>query len=135
MSSGPYGTAQLGVQRLDRVGRVDDPPHAFREREKRYHELPVAPPALRDCRMFYAPWTLREGLKGSLASGEISYPIDGPQRLRHAFAIFPGGKVHRMTDQVGNAGLHDGVRNKAIYIALGVLPDGAWLHYRAECQE
>src|SRR6476619_7584495 len=69
---------------------------------------------LRDGRILCAPRTLREGVERSLASGGISCPIDGAQRLRHALAILPGCKIHRMTDQVYNAGLHDGLRKHRV---------------------
>src|SRR5262245_40589934 len=114
MSSGPNGAAQLGVQRLDRVGGVDDPPNAFGKSEERDHEFPVAAPALYDGRILAAPRALREGLEGSLAGGGIGCAIDRPQRLRQAFAILPGGKIHRMTDQVDDTGLNDGLRENRV---------------------
>src|SRR6476469_3407171 len=114
MPSGPNSAAQLGVQRLDGICGVDDPPHAFWEGEERNHELPVAAPALCNGRILYAPWTLREGLERSLPSGGIGCAIDRPQRLRHALAILPGGKIHRMSDQVDDTGLNHGLRKHRI---------------------
>ena len=46
MPSCANGPTELGVQRLDRVRRVDDPPHAFGVGEERHDVLPVALPAL-----------------------------------------------------------------------------------------
>src|SRR5271169_2447905 len=107
MSSGSDGAAQLRIQRLDGIRCVDDPSHAFGESEERNHELPVAAPALRDCRIFYAPRTLRKGIEGSLTGSSIGCAIDRTQRLRQALAILPGGKIHGMADQTDDAGLND----------------------------
>src|SRR5438128_2988266 len=100
MSSGPDGPAQLRVQRLNGVRGVDDPPQAFWEREEWNDQVPIAAPALRNCRILSAPRALREGVEGSLAGGNIGRAIDSPQRLRDALAILPGSKIHRMADQV-----------------------------------
>src|SRR5207342_1440324 len=114
MSPGPDGATQLRVQRLDCIGGVDDPPHAFGESEERNYELPVAAPALCDGRILAAPLTLRKILEGSLAGGGIRGAIDSAQRLRHALAILPGGKVHRLADQMNDAGLTDRLRENGI---------------------
>ena len=114
MSSGSNGAAQLRVKRLDGVCGVDNSPHAFGESEEWYHELPVAAPALRDCRILCAPRTLRKGVEGGLASSGIGRAIDRPQRLRQALAILPGGKIHRMADQMDDAGLNDGLWENGI---------------------
>ena len=114
MSPGPDGATQLRVQRLDCIGGVDDPPHAFGESEERNDEFPVAVPALRDGRILAAPLTLRKILEGSLAGGGIGGAIDSAQRLRDALAILPGCKVHRMADQVNDAGLNDRLRENGI---------------------
>ena len=58
-------------------------------------------------RILCAPWTLRKGVEGSLASSSIGRAINSPQRLRQALAILPGGKIHRMADQMDDAGLND----------------------------
>ena len=67
MASRSDGPAKLRVQRLDRVGGVDDPADAFGEREERNDELPVASPALSDRRILLAPRTLCEGIESGLA--------------------------------------------------------------------
>src|SRR5579862_6276727 len=107
MSSGSDGAAQLRVKRLDGICGVDNSPHAFGESEEWYHELPIAAPALRDCRILCAPRTLRKGVEGGLTSSSIGRAIDSPQRLHQALAILPGGKIHGMADQVDDAGLND----------------------------
>ena len=71
-------------------------------------------PTLRDRRILCAPRTLREGVEGSLAGGGIGRAIDRAQRLRDALAILPGGKIHRMADQVDDASLNDGLRENGI---------------------
>ena len=114
MSSGPDGTAQLRVQRLDRIRGVDDPPHAFGKGEEGDHELPVSAPALGDRRILCAPWTLRKAVEGSLAGDGIGSAIDRAQCLRHALAILPGGKIHRMADEMDDAGLDDSLRKHGI---------------------
>jgi hypothetical protein len=75
MSSGPNGAAQLGVQRLDGIRSVDDPPHAFREGEEGDNAFPVAALALRDRRILYAPRTLRKGLERGIAGIRIGRAI------------------------------------------------------------
>src|SRR5271169_1232627 len=114
MASGPDGAAQLRVQRLDGIRGVDDPPHALRKSEEGNHELPVATPALRNGRIFCAPRALREGVESGLASCSIGRAVDGPQRLRQALAILPGGKIHRVADEVDNASLNDGLWENGI---------------------
>ena len=87
MSSGSDARRSSRVQRLDGIRGVDDPSHAFGESEERNYELPVAAPALRDCRIFYAPGTLRKGVEGDLTGcGSIGRAIDRTQRLRQALA-------------------------------------------------
>ena len=114
MSSGSDGAAQLRVKRLDGICGVDNSPHAFGESEEWYYELPIAAPALRDCRILCAPRTLREGVEGGLASSSIGRAIDSPQRLHQALAILPGGKIHGMADQMNDAGLNDCLRENGI---------------------
>ena len=49
-----------------------------------------------------------------MAGGGIGGAIDSAQRLRDALAILPGCKVHRMADQVNDAGLNDRLRENGI---------------------
>src|SRR5665213_1466434 len=107
-------STQLRVQRFDGVRGVDNPADAFREREERNDQVPVAAPALRDRRILLAPRTLCEGVERGLAGLGISRAIDGPQRLRHALAILPGDKVHGMADQVDDARLDDRLRENGV---------------------
>src|SRR5258707_3598509 len=51
----PYRLADLRVKALDGIGGVEDFTQVRREGEERYHLLPVAPPALRDGRIFLPP--------------------------------------------------------------------------------
>ena len=76
------GPPQLGIQRLDGVGGIDDPADAFREREERDDEVPVAAPALRDRRILLAPWAGSEGVERGQAGLGVDRAIDRPQRLR-----------------------------------------------------
>src|SRR3954454_3630276 len=47
--------AQLRIQSLNGVRRVDDPPHRYGKGEERNDLGPVTPPALGDCRIFSSP--------------------------------------------------------------------------------
>ena len=55
-----------------------------------------------------------EGVKGGLAGGRICGAIDRAQGLRDALAILPGSKIHRMADEVDDAGLHDSLRKNGV---------------------
>ena len=82
MASGSDGPAQLRVQRLDGVRRVDNFGGRLREREERNDKVRVAAPALRDRWILLAPRTSCEGIEGGLADLGIGRAIDGPKRLR-----------------------------------------------------
>ena len=86
----------------------------------------VAAPALRDRRILYAPRSLCEGVKGGLAGGRICGAIER-RKPRDALAILPGSKIHRMADQVNDAGLLDTLRKNCInglWKALQAIHDG-----------
>ena len=68
-------------------------------------QVPIAAPTLRDCRILLAPRALREGVERSLADLGVSCAVHGPKRLRHVLAIFPGGKINGMADQVNAPGV------------------------------
>src|SRR6516164_5548792 len=114
MSSGSDGAAKLRVQRLDCIRGVNDPSHAFGKGKEGDHELPVSAPALSDCWIFDAPGALRKSLEGGLAGSRIGRAIDGPQCLRDVLAILPGGKIHRMTDEMDDASLNNRLRKNRI---------------------
>ena len=60
---------------------------------------------LRDCRILLAPRALREGVERSLADLAVGCAVHAPKRLRHVLAVFPGGKIHGMADQVNAPGV------------------------------
>src|SRR5204863_2826455 len=61
MASGPNGAAQLGIERLDSICGVENPPHIAGEGVERDNLAPGAPPALPDGRIFLTPEALLEG--------------------------------------------------------------------------
>jgi hypothetical protein len=80
MPSRSHGAAQFCVQRLDGVRGVNDPAHRDGKGEERNNLFPMAPPTLRDGRIFRAP---RPGVElvDRLSTGVgIFRPID---RLQH----------------------------------------------------
>jgi hypothetical protein len=71
MVSHSHGAPQFGVQGFDGVRGVNDAPHSDGKGEERDDMLPVAPPALRDCRIFAAP---DGGVESSSACGPRPCP-------------------------------------------------------------
>ena len=102
--------ADLAVQALDRVGRVDDLADLRREREERNHLLPLAAPAGDDRWVLLAPGAFLEHAKGGRGGLGAGRRVDRLQILRDCFALLPGRELHRVADQVDDAGLDDGIR-------------------------
>lgn len=71
MAPGAHRPAQFGVQRLDGIGRVDDPPDLIGEGEERDDLGPGAAPALPDGRIADAPGTGLECRQGLLAASAL----------------------------------------------------------------
>ena len=112
MAPGPDGSPQLGVQRLDGIRGVQDPPHIAGEGVKRDDLAPGAPPALSDCRVFLAPEALLEGAKRGLAGIGIDGAVNALQRTRDRFSVFPGHKIEAVAQQMDDAGLHRRLRER-----------------------
>jgi len=60
MPSRSHGAAQFGIRRLDGIRRLNDPAHRDGKGEERNNLFLMAPPTLRDGRIFLAP---RPGIK------------------------------------------------------------------------
>ena len=76
MPPGSDRPAQLGVQRLDGVGGINDPPDRLGEGKERNHEIPVAARAQSNSRVFFAPRTGFELIQRSLARPCIDRPVN-----------------------------------------------------------
>jgi predicted transglutaminase-like cysteine proteinase len=55
VAAGPHRPAQFGIQRLDGIGRIDDPAHLVGKGKERDHCRPVAPPGGCDGLVLAAP--------------------------------------------------------------------------------
>src|SRR3974390_1869308 len=122
-----YGFSHRGVQTLDCVGRVDDLANLSRKAEERYDRFPVASPALRDCRIFAAPGTLIKSLEVRGGGLGIGRSVDRSKLAGDLLTFLPRGKLHRIADQMHDAGLHDGVRENRgnrLWEALQTIDDG-----------
>jgi hypothetical protein len=67
MASGPDRSAQFGVQRVDGIRRVQNPPHIAGEGIERGDLAPGTSPALADRRVLPAPGAILEGSERSFA--------------------------------------------------------------------
>src|SRR5690606_32301914 len=105
--------ANLAVQRLDGVSRVDDLPDLRGEREERDDLRPAAAPARDDGGVLLAPrsgFELGQCLLGSLGADSA---VDGAERLGQHLALLPGGKLQRVADEVDDTGLDHTIRKRA----------------------
>src|SRR5690606_30993127 len=108
-------------------GGVDDLPDLRREGEERDHRLPVASPACRDGRVLAAPDPFIERLQLPFGRLGIIGAVDWLQSRGDDLALLPGGKLHRVADQVHDAGLNHGVREdgcNGFWEALQTIDDG-----------
>lgn len=99
-----------GIQALNGVGGVDDLRDFGREGDEWDHRFPVVPQALgEDREIVLAPDSLVKVLQRPLSFLRLVGPIDRLAGHGDGLALLPGGKPHRVADQVHNAGLHHGV--------------------------
>src|SRR3954454_21289610 len=110
VAPGPHRPAKLGVERLDRVRRVQQPPDVAGEGVERHHLSPGAAPALADGRVLAAPGTLLEGGERRLAGSGVDRAVDVPQRRSHGRAVLIGDKGQALAQQMDDAGLDRGLR-------------------------
>src|SRR6266446_8219302 len=105
----PHRLADLRVKALDRIGGVEDFAQVKREGEERYHLLPVAPPALGNRWIFLPPGAAVKILQPlARRRGRLGL-VDRFERCRHRPPFLPRGKVHRVTDEMHDAGLDHGL--------------------------
>src|SRR5215217_6530423 len=93
MAPGSDFPAQFGIERLDGIGRIQNPPHLAGEGIERDDLGPGASPALADSWVFPAPRARLEGAKRGLAGIGIDRPVDVLQCGRDRFAVFPGDEI------------------------------------------
>jgi FkbM family methyltransferase len=109
VASGPDGAAQLGIQGLDRIAGVDDPPDVVREGEERDDLGPGPPPALADGGIAGAPGTGLECAQRLFGRIGIGSAVDFLQGAGQPTAVLEGHEVHGVPQQVD-----DGVVEKAL---------------------
>jgi transposase len=109
MPADSHRLADLGVEAFDRVGGVKDFSDFRGEGEERNHLLPVAPPALRDRRIFLSPRAAGEILQPFTCDGGRFRLVDWFERCRDRSVFLPRGELHRITDQMHDAGLDHGL--------------------------
>ena len=84
-----HGAPQFGVQGFDGVRGVNDAPHSDGKGEERDDMLPVAPPALRDCRILAAPDAGVEILERPAGHVRVRRPVDRFELSADRLAVFP----------------------------------------------
>src|SRR6202051_2858468 len=105
----PHRLADLSVKALDGIGGVEDFAQVRREGEERYHLLPVAPPALGNRWIFLPPGAAVKILQPRARRRGRLGLVDRFERCRHRPPFLPRGKVHRVTDEMHDAGLDHGL--------------------------
>ena len=89
MTPGPNRSSQLRIQRLYGVRGVYDPADGLGECEERDDVFPIPPPALRNRRVFLAPFALLKGVERVPGGRFVGRAIDGPERAGDLLAV-PG---------------------------------------------
>src|SRR6201995_1327864 len=74
----------------------------------------LASPALRDRGIFASPGAGVESLKRGPGRIRVLRSIDRLQRACEDFAVFPGGEIHRMADEMNDARLNDRLRKDGV---------------------
>src|SRR5712671_109946 len=92
--------ADLRVKALNRIGGVKDFAQLRCEGEERNDLFPIAPPALRDGRIFLPPGATVEFFQPLPRHRGRCGLIDRFERQRHRPAFLPRGEVHRVTDEM-----------------------------------
>src|SRR5579864_3136852 len=87
MAPGPDRPAQLGIERLDGVCRIQNPADITGEGIERDDLRPGPPPALTDGRVFLSPKALLEGAERGFPGLGIDGPVNALQRRRHGLAV------------------------------------------------
>ncbi len=105
----PNSTAQLGVQRLDGIGGVEQPPDLQGKGIERHHLAPGAAPALADGGISAAPGAGLERRQGRLRRSGVNRPVDVLQCRCHWLAVLPGDEIQAVAQQMDYAGLHHGL--------------------------
>src|SRR5690606_307202 len=106
MAPGPDSSPQLGVQRLDGVCGVYDPADLVGEGKEWDDLAPGAPPALADGGIALAPIAGLEGRQRLFGSVGIGGAVNLLERGRQPLAVLPGDEVHRVAQQMDDAGLN-----------------------------
>src|SRR3954465_12010771 len=127
MAPGPDRPAQLGIERLDGIGGVQNSSDLSGKSIKRDDLGPGAPPALANGRVFLAPGALLEGSERGLAGFGVNRPVDVLERRRNRLSILPGDEIEAVAQQVDDAGLYRGLREDSrdrLGEALQAVDDG-----------
>lgn len=105
IAAGSGRSSELGVQRLDRVGRIEHPSDLGSVVQERHELRPRGGPQRLDGRVAVPPngVELIESRRGGFAYGGV----DGPQLAGHLVPVFTAGKPERVADQVQHTGLHE----------------------------
>jgi hypothetical protein len=103
----PDRPPELGVQSLDGIRRVDDPSYLFRKDKKRDHLAPRPAPALAYGGIALPPFASLEGGERFLGSLGIEGAVNALQGAGQRLAMLSGDEVHRVPEQVHDAGLDD----------------------------
>src|SRR6201987_4248153 len=110
MTSGPNRSAQLGIERLNRIRRVQNPPDITGKRIERDDLGPGPAPTLADGRVFLAPAAILKGRQGGFAGGGVDRAINLLERRSDGLAVFPRDEIEAVTQQVDDASLNHCLR-------------------------
>src|SRR3546814_16168307 len=102
MAPRPNGTAELGIEGFDRIGRIDDPPDLVGKGKKRDAFGPCTSPALADGGLALSQEARFEGRESFLSGSGIDGPVDGFQGGSTSLASFPDKASPRFAPQKDN---------------------------------
>ena len=98
---GSDGPAQLGIQHLDGVGGMNDPPGSPRKGKERDHQVPITAPPQCDFRIFSAPPAGFEPIQRGLDRRSTGCPIDRFEHPRDSFCRLS----RRRSSWIGGSGV------------------------------
>ena len=122
MTSGPNRSAQLGIERLNRVRRIQNPPDITRKSIERDDLGPGPAPTLADGRIFLAPAAILKGRQCGFAGGGVDRAINLLERRRDGLAVFPRDEIEAVAQQVDNAEMLWGERRGNGTIVAAIEP-------------
>ena len=107
MAPGPDGAPELGIERFNGIGCVDDPADIIGERKERDDFAPRPPPALPDGGITLTPGASLERRQRFFRGVGINGTVNRLKGGSEVFAVFPAHKRHAVAQEMDDTRLND----------------------------